>query len=242
LNPAYSPGSFFVGKMKKVIIGYTQIFFLLSSHIVFSQNFYRLSADFTIKQKNADGSSSLTIGKVYYDKNYKEIVYDISFPEKEIWVTKDTSLYKFVDKKFVNRQTVPSITEFSIFHLSLNGSLSNFGLESSPFTIFKVEKENGMVLTTWAPPAKAAKIFGKVVVSQKEKKLYGVAIFNAKDQVMNKQFYKDYDNTSGIEFPKEIVQISYINGKESYQVTTYSNIIVDDYSEEEMYNYPLTAY
>ncbi len=217
-------------------------FFFIFPLFTFSQNFYRIKADFTIKQKNADGSSALTVGKVYYDKNYKEIVYDISFPEKEMWITKDTSVYKFVDKKFVSRQTVPAIAEFSIFHLCLNGTLTNYGLESSPYTIYNVEKENGMVLTTWMPPAKMAKFLGKVIVSQKDKKLYGVAMCNIKGETLNKQFYKNYDSNSGIEFPKEIVQITYINGKENYQVTTYENIIIDDYSEEEMYNYPVTAH
>lgn len=225
--------------MKKIINLF--ILFFLYPLFLFSQNSYRLKADFTIKQKNADGSSSLTIGKVYYDRNYKEIVYDISFPEKEIWVTKDTSLYKFNNKKFIGRLSIPAITEFSIFNLALNGTLNNFGLESSPFTIGKVEKENGMVLTTWDPPLKMTKQFGRIIISQKEKKLFGVVVFNAKGEIMLKQFFKNYDNTSGIEFPMEIVQITYLNGKESYQVTTYSNIYIDDYNEDEMYHYPITV-
>ena len=154
---------------KKIIL----ILFFIFPLVLFSQNFYRIKADFTIKQKNADGSSSLTVGKVYYDKNYKEIIYDISFPEKEIWVTKDTLLYKFADKKLLNKKKVPAIAEFSIFHLSLNGTLNNFGLESSPYTIGTVEKEKGMVLTTWIPPANMEKNLGKVVISQKEKKYLG---------------------------------------------------------------------
>lgn len=206
---------------------------------LFSQNFYRIQADFTIKQKNADGSSSLTIGKVYYDKNYKKIVYDISFPDKEIWVTQDTSLYKFRDKKFTTRLTIPAITEFSIFNLSLNGTLTNFGMESSPYKIANVEKENGMVLTTWQPPTEMTKSFGKIVTSQKEKKLFGVVLFNVKGEIINKQFFKNYESSSGIEFPNEIVQITYANGKESYQLTTYTNIHIDDYTEEEIYNYAI---
>jgi hypothetical protein len=45
-----------------------------------AQEYYRLSADFTVKIKNADGQKNLTKGKVYYDKNYKNLIYDISFP------------------------------------------------------------------------------------------------------------------------------------------------------------------
>jgi len=46
-----------------------------------------------IKAKSPTGEQQLTVGKLYYDKNVKQIVYDVSFPEKEIWVQRDTVLY-----------------------------------------------------------------------------------------------------------------------------------------------------
>ena len=85
-----------------------------------AQQFYRLQADFSIKEKNADSTQRLTVGKVYYDKTYQKIVYIISFPEPEVWVIKDTMLYRFKDNKLLNKQKTFLAPESSIFHLALS--------------------------------------------------------------------------------------------------------------------------
>lgn len=197
------------------------------------QHFFRMKADITIKEKFDGDKSSLTIGKVYYDKNIKKIVYVNKFPEKETWVIKDTLLSKLVDGKIKSSHQLPFSPQFTIFHMSLSGSLKNYGLEDSNFKIDGVEKEDGMVITTWR--AEGANI-GKVVISQKDKKLFGVAFFNSKDELMGKQFFKDYQSVKGFEFPSEIVEIYYSEKGENYKVTTYKNIIVDDTGEEYIYD------
>lgn len=102
------------------------IFILLSP--VFPE-FFRIKTDFTIKAKTPTGQQQLTVGKIYYDKNIKQIVYDISFPEKEIWVQKDTTLFKIVNSKIVSKQSIPNMVEFTIYHLVLNGKLADYGLK-----------------------------------------------------------------------------------------------------------------
>ena len=215
------------------------IFQFLLPELTLGQQFFRIKADFSIKEKGADGKEQLTMGQVYYDKTSKKIVYNIKFPEKETWVIIDTTLYRIVDSKIKETRTIPAIAEFSMFHLCLNGGITDYGLKQSFYTIEKVEKENNMVITTWKAPDKMSKTFGKILLSQENKKLFGVVLFSPTNVLLSKQFFKNYTNVNGLEFPTEIVQILYIKGKESYQLTTYKNIIVDDLKEDNIYNYRL---
>ena len=62
---------------------------------------------------------------------------------------------------------------------------------------------------------------------------------NAKEEVVNKQIYKNYLNINGLNFPGEIINFVYVDGKESFQVTTFKNIKVNDFEESYLYNYPV---
>lgn len=222
----------------KVIFNIILLFLLLP---IFSnaQHFFRIRADVSIKEKMPDGHTSLTLGKVYYDKSSKKLVYDIAFPEKETWVSADTTLYKFINGKFDSRHLVPFKPEFSIFHITMNGNLPNFGLEDSFYKVEKVDKDSDMIITTWAPDDKLKKSFGKVKISQKQKKLYGIVFLNVKNEIIKKQFFRNYVNTNGLNFPGEITELTTMPAGQDIKVTTYKNIIVDDIREDNIYNYPI---
>jgi len=196
-----------------------------------------LKGDFSIKAKADNGKSQLTIGKFYYDRNFKKLVYINTFPKKESWVSIDTSVYHIVNNKVIDRQSAPPIAEFSIFHLALNSQLSNYGFKNTVLKIEKVERQGDMVITTWAPPEKAAKLFGKIKTSTKNNKLFGIVFLDTEGKVLKKQFFNNYKNLNGLEFPQEVVDIAYVKGKENYQVTTYKNIVIDDLTEGNIYNY-----
>ena len=100
--------------------------------------------------------SKLTIGKFYYDKNIGKVVYDISFPEKQILVSKDTVLYHFIDGKLNNKTRAFNMAQFSIFNISLNNQLTNYGFEESFYSIDNVEKIQNILslLTTDILPEK----------------------------------------------------------------------------------------
>lgn len=205
-----------------------------------SQDFFRIRADFSIKAKLHTGKSQLTMGTVYYDKNLKIIIYKTSFPGIETWVVKDTLLYKIENNKIINKTVVPFIAEFSIFHLSLNGNLSDYGLKKSCFTIDNVEKQNDMVITTWIPPVKYHEVISKILVSNKNKHLFGIVFLNGLKKLVSKHFFKKYQNISGLEFPTEIVKISYTSdGQENYEMTTYRNIVVNDFMDDSVYNFKI---
>ena len=204
-----------------------------------AQKFYRIKGEYSIKAKAADGKSQLTIGKFYYDKNIKKLVYQNTFPQKETWVSSDTLVYRIIDNNIAAKYASPPIGQFSIFHLVLTNQINNYGLKNSPFTIQKVEKQNDLVITTWLPPKNLAIIFGKVLISNKNNRLFGMVFIDSKDKIIRKQFFDNYQNFRGLEFPMEIVDISYTLNKENYQVTTYKNLEIDDVTEDYIYNFAI---
>ncbi|MBK7094834.1 MAG: hypothetical protein IPH57_07265 [Saprospiraceae bacterium] len=215
------------------------LFFIFSFCFpLFSQNFFRIKTDFTIKAKTPTGQQQLTVGKIYYDKNIKQIVYDISFPEKEIWVQKDTTLFKIVNSKIVSKQNIPNMVEFTIYHLVLNGKLADYGLKNTNFKLKKVEKVEKSIISTWEPPSEFKKVIGDILMMNENQQLTGIVFKNIKDEVVSKQFFRNYVRIKGLSFPMELIKENYINGKRIYEITTFSNVIVNDYSSNK-YDYKI---
>lgn len=206
-----------------------------------SQIFFRIKADFMIKVKSPTGQQQLTVGKVFYDKNIKQIVYEISFPEKEIWVQKDTILYKIVNSKVIGKQSIPTMIEFSIFNLALNENLVDYGLKKTKFKIKKVEKLEGNIISTWEPPTELKKLFGDVLLSNVNQQLNGIVFKNNAGEIISRQFFRNYIKVKGLSFPQEIIKENYINGQKAYELTTFSNILINDLSGENKYDYKIPA-
>ena len=202
-----------------------------------SQDYFRIRADFTVKISNSDGTKSLTRGTLYYDKNLKDLIYDITFPGVEKWISRDTSLYKFRNDTLIQRITIPSINEFTVFHLALNAGLNDFGLKNSVYAIQKVEKKGDLVLSYWQIPKQASLLIDHVIIAKKSNRLESVIMVDNNQRVLSRQFFRNYIRIGAFEFPQQIVQIinNRITGGEDYQETDFRNITVNDHSDNKMY-------
>ncbi|MFN4880515.1 MAG: hypothetical protein ACK5AS_07190 [Bacteroidota bacterium] len=220
------------------------IFLSLVNLLANAQQHYRIKSDFSIKENLPDGTSNLTMGTVYFDKNNKKIVYSISFPTKTLQVLTDSFFYELKANKLSEKKKATNLLQFSIFNLALSSNLSNYGLNTNGiFKLTDVSKEDSLVISTWEPStAKLKELTGKVLISQKRRLLYGLVFFDNKNNVLSKQFFTEYINVKGLNFPSQITQINYINGKEYYKVTTYKNIVVNATNENEIYNYNISTY
>lgn len=214
---------------------------LVVSIQVQAQQKFRIKAEYTTKEKKADGKSYLGKGTVYFDKNIRKIVYINTFPEKDVQVFTDTTIYHIVNKKVKEKVQSFLPLDFTVFAMTLNNNLTQFGLKEELFKLEKVEKDGDMVINTYSPITKKDKNKPTILVSTKNKQLFGVVILNADGKVAMKQFYKKYITVKGVEFPTEIIQITYKNDKENYQVNTYKNITVDEFKENDIYNFSIPA-
>jgi hypothetical protein len=217
------------------------LLFPLSIFQLEPQFYFRISSDFIIKAKSPTGEQQLTVGRLFYDKNLKQIVYKVNFPEKEIWVQKDTVLYKIVNSKVVGKQRLPGGIEFSIYNLVLNGNLADYGLKKTKFRIKKVEKIDGNVISTWEPPAASKKYFGDILLSNVNQQLSGMIFKNSSGEIVVKQFFRNYIKVKGLSFPQEIIKENIVNGQKIYELTNFSNIIINDLTGENTYDYKIPA-
>src|SRR5687768_11112644 len=140
---------------------------MLLSGPVLGQQFFRLKADFSIKENLPDGTAVLTMGTVYFDKNARKIVYDISFPKKVVHVLADTMAYEIENGKLVSETKAQNLYQFSIYNLALSSNLHNYGLSNNGiFKLSNVEKEDSLVISTWSPSIKRiAELTGDVLIS-----------------------------------------------------------------------------
>lgn len=203
-----------------------------------AQDFYRISGDFSIKSKD-DSSFSLTRGSFYYDLNYRKVVYDLNFPGEEKWILSDSLIFRMRSDTLYEKTEGASIVEFSIFHLILNNKLHDYGLRESIYDLKEVEKKGDMVIYTWSPPLLMKSMLGEVLLSQKDKRLYGLVFLDKDGKVLRKQFFRNFENVNGLEFPTEIVDLVYVEGLEIVQKTNYKNIKVNEAGKENMFNFPV---
>ena len=206
----------------------------LSQHL-----FLRVEADFTTKEKLADGTSNLTMGKVYFDQELRQMVFDIQFPEPVVIITTDSFLYRIKGDSLVDHRPIPNMLDFTVLSLCLRGNLPNFGLETTPYKMTNVSKEEDMILATWSPPKELRKTAGEVIISQKDKQLYGLVSLDPKGEIIGRQFYRKYETVNGLPFPTEIIAFSYPDETEIKQLTTYRNILVNQMESDAKYAYPL---
>jgi len=196
--------------------------------LIYSQQFYKITCSFTIKEKLGDDKFFLSKGTASYDKYLNETVLEFSFPSKENWILTSDSLYKIIDNKVVFRQEASFLIDYSIFRLFLNGTLKNYGFKNSLYQIKNIEVSENMILITWEPPKEMIYQFGKVITSQKDNKLIGVAFYNLENELISKQVFSKYKNLNSLFFPTKIIQITYLDNKENYKITTFDNIMLDD--------------
>lgn len=221
-------------------------FFLFFALVIFnfeafSQPYFRIQADFSIKEKSG-ASSILTIGTIYYDSNVHTIVYDINFPEKEKIIISDSTITKVKNNKVVSVSKSPDIVTFSIYNLILSGNFLNYGLSKSNFKISKIEKENGTVISTWSPPKQFASKKGNMMLSQKDNILNGIISFSTDNKILSKQIFEEYQSIQNMKFPMKIVQFIYTNNVESTKITTFKNVVFNNLKNDEIYNFKLPTH
>jgi hypothetical protein len=205
-----------------------------------AQAYFRISADFTIKESNVKGKEFYK-GKVYFDKEFNKVIYQVSFPEKKTLVLVDTQMYVLVNNKIESQSFTPSTNKFTIFNLALSGDLKNYGLDKTGYYINSIEESEDQTIIEWLPPTGFEDKLGKVVLSLKNNQLFGIVLFKPNGEIMGKRFYQDYVSVKGLPFPKKVIQVSYLHGEEYYKITTFENIKIDELENDEMYRIDLNT-
>jgi hypothetical protein len=210
--------------------------------LTYGQEFFRFSADFTIKEKSTDQATGMLVtGKVYYDKNLGKLRYDVQFPEPENWLIQDTFMYRVAADTLVSVRKIVPLVEYSFFHMILSQQLVDFGLAKTGYTAGNVSQDGRQVLSTWNPPAQLAAYLGPVVLAQENKLLTGVALEDKDGKVMGKFYLQDYQIIDGLPVPGKIYQVFYKGETEFRRLLTFKNIVLNQTDDQNRYDFLLPA-
>lgn len=214
-------------------------FWLLASAPLLAQShLYRIAADVTVKEELPNGQQRLSIGKVYFDKNSGQVIWKMSFPEKEVYVYTNDMAYVFKSDSLVEKKMNPIPIEQSVFSLILSSKLENFGLSDSPYKLTTVEKDGSSTISTWIPPETYNKQMGEILLSSTTGRLNGLVVLDPEGNVLFKQFFKDYQTISTLDVPGKIIQESSSNGQTLHKVTELKNVRINE-KNNQPYSHPL---
>lgn len=201
-----------------------------------AQDYYRIKANFTVTKLH-DSVSRLIKGTVFYDKYIQKTVYKVYFPKPAIQVVKDTLLYLFSpDSLLISQTVIPDVSQYTIFHICLNGQLLHYGLQDSKYQLIDTREQSAKTITVWQHQSGKG---GKIALASQHRQLQAAVFLTTKNQWIEKHFFEGYQTISGICFPTKITRIKKGDTTNNYQITTFKNIKLNDEKSDNMYNYPL---
>ena len=135
-----------------------------------AQQVNRVQTDFSVKYKvKSSEQARLVMGTCYYELGSQQIVYEVKFPVKEVWIFKDSVQLIVRNDTLISTKPAQMRVELSTLHLALTQQLANYGLKNSPFEIESVQKDKNKVITAWKPPRTMGSKIGKVATSVEDK-------------------------------------------------------------------------
>ncbi len=213
------------------------LFSLLFVNIASSQSFNRIEAEFTLKESDRHGNKKLSVGKVYYDKNYRVVVFSLNFPYEEKLCINDRGVYRIKADTLYSFTIAHGLIDFNIFHLFLNGDLEYYGLSKSSWRLTDVEQADGLIISTWYPPQNYPK-GGKMLLSQENKHISGLLSYNDEDSLTSKFVFEEYIEIYGRPFPTQVIQFIYHLNEKEIRLSNYRNFKINQYENDTLYKLP----
>jgi hypothetical protein len=209
------------------------VYVISFSFSAFSQTFHtRIEADYSVKEILGDSNQSINLGKVFFDLNQKTLIYSQKFPEVQLIVFRDTAIYRIKGEEVFAIHASSLTIDFSIYNLILSEGLGDFGLKKLDYEVVDLKESGDKIISKWAHP-KTGNAY--VVISEANDKVDGVVLYDGKDNVVLKQFFRDYIKVGRLYFPSKIYEL--VEGKERVykKMTSHSNVKINDFSDEDQY-------
>lgn len=133
-------------------------------------------------------------------------------------------------------------SQSSFMYFILNGNAGDMGLKAAGFSIGDTRFENGMVITTWLPPAVLVGAMGKVeLVHEKYLPVY-MAYFDSKNEPLLKVYYSNYTKVKDVSFPQSVTEFRFTSPLDStIEKKVYSNIKTNEAVDESQLNFKIPS-
>jgi len=218
-------------------------FWAVSALVLPAQSdFYRFKSDFSIKEKETGKEQGrLIMGTIFYDRYARKTAYHVRFPEPELWLVRDTFMFRLVADTLVSQQIVPPVSEFSIFNMILSQQLNDFGLAKVGYTPGELTQEGNQVISQWLPPEQFKAQLGPVVLAQENKRLSAVAFYNEQNKLVSKFYFQEYTLIQGLPVPGKVYQIYYREEGEFVRLLSLKNATINQADEDHHYDFDVPS-
>ncbi len=227
--------------MNKAVL-YALFFIVLGNSALCAQTFFRLSGDFSIREimlytEESDSVNTfLTRGHIDYDKNKKQAVYKVDFPESENWVLQDSVFYKLRNDTIISRYALPYAMRMLNFDILLSEYNYDFLFQKMGCSLLDVRQEEEAVYKLWEYPYwKQIGVFKYILVESKGQKTTGLAYLDENKHVVTRQYYKDYAIINGLNMPHIISQRIYTDSMTYVKKLILKNVTINNLKRDSVF-------
>jgi hypothetical protein len=194
----------------------------------YSQKNNIFSSSFSIKEKKTSvEKSNLMVGTLSYNNSENKIIYNITFPEKEVWVMQDSFLNISKNDTIKEKRKLSNFTEYLMFKNILEQKNNDFGLSELGFVVSKVEEIEEEILVIWDPPVRFKTFILNIKTVVKDNLLQTVIVTDVDGMEINKTFYEDYKMINDLPVPHKILSNFKSTKEEIYKSLTFRNVKIN---------------
>jgi outer membrane lipoprotein-sorting protein len=228
---------------KQLVLLAVFLVFTFSSFRINNENFDRISLTMQSK-KVANGKLIITNSNIYYNTEGKMVTHVLK-PFEAIIINNtkgDLSIYNPTENQVYKEYNFTQGTETSSLYFFLKDKNNELGLRSLGFKLSTSKFENGLLITTWLPPAQYMKLFSSVELVYQQSKPIFLKFINNKNFVIKRSYYYNYTKVLNYHFPLAITHIEYSEkGDSTIEKTVYSNIRVNESVNNSYFDYTIPA-
>jgi len=201
------------------------------------QNIYRISTDFSIKRTDENLIPELTLGRIYYDENFKKTIYKINFPKSEIWIENDSCFFITEKNNEYKKLSQFRISNYSIFSQILNNEIIDFGLQNAGYSLKKISNQDSFLISEWSPPIENKLNLDNIILTQKNKKTNSIIFYFKDKNVKQKIYFENYLQLENLKIPTKITKIFESKSGRIIEQITFKNIKLNEINNNSDYNY-----
>ncbi len=195
-----------------------------------------------IQRSNFQGKTT-TINSTAYFTQGSDLVIHQTFPmdlfvfnnrdgELKIYNPNENSVYQTVNYD-LNSET----NQFYFFFMNQTGDM---GLRNLGFRLKNSSLEDGHLVSEYESDGEFKKYFKKVKLVHKRKDPVFLGYMNEDDEYLKKVYYYDYEDVYGMNFPKAITEITYLENRDSViSKTEFINFTINNPLDKEIIDFKI---
>ncbi len=158
------------------------------------------------------------MAELFYQAMDGRLVTKYHTPVDHVMVTTnkgELAIYNEVDNTVYREQNMDYSSENNLIYFFLSGRIQDLGLRHMGFELMDTEFVEGLVKTSWFPPAELYHLFSRIeLVHENHLPIY-VGYYDSTKKLIKKVYYTDYRNFPEIIIPATVTEFNYLPGNDS---------------------------